>query len=326
VARVAARPLRPTCATARAALAGAASQRLQSALVVGQVALSLALLVGASLLMRSFLRLQAAPSASSSSRCSTLRFYVAGDAYDRLERRADFVRELEERVLALPGVAAAAVTSSIPTDDGGAPVRLVIERQPVARGDEPGAIRITASPRLFETLGCSLLEGRSFTPDEHASPTADVVVVNRALARRFWPDGAIGRRLALVDGGGCVTTRPFGGCASWRVAPDLQYEEFGEETAASRLNVFRPYASAPAARSRSWCARRTESPRAQADAVRRAFHDADPGSRSGTCGRWTRCARSPTWEQRFFGHLMGAFAGRRCCSRASGSTACWPTP
>jgi putative ABC transport system permease protein len=289
--------------------AGAASQRLQSALVVGQVALSLALLVGASLMMRSFLRLQAAPSGFVEESLLTLRFYVAGDAYDRTERRAEFLHQLEDRILALPGVASAAVTSSIPTDDGGAPVRLVIERQPVARGDEPGAIRITASPRLFETLGAPLLEGRSFTPDEHASPTADVVVVNRALARRFWPDGAIGQRLALVDGGGLRDDAPVQWLRVVGVAPDLQYEEFGEETAASRLNVFRPYATAPG-RSLALLVRTKTPPRAQADPVRRAFRDADPGLSIWDVRTMDDVRAFTTWEQRFFGHLMGAFAGQ----------------
>ncbi len=289
---------------------GAATQRLQSLLVVGQVGLSLALLVGADLMMRSFLRLQAAPSGFVEESLLTLRFYVAGDAYDRLERRADFVRELEERVLALPGVASAAVTSSIPTDDGGAPVRLVIERQPVARGDEPGAIRITASPRLFETLGAPLLEGRSFTPDEHASPTADVVVVNRALARRFWPDGAIGQRLALVDGGGLRDDAPVQWLRVVGVVPDLQYEEFGEETAASRLNVFRPYATAPGRTLALLVRTKTQSPRAQADAVRQALRTADPGLATWDVRTMDEVRAFTTWEQRFFGHLMGAFAGQ----------------
>jgi putative ABC transport system permease protein len=179
----------------------------------------------------------------------------------------------------------------------------------VARGDEPGAIRITASPRLFETLGAPLLEGRSFTPDEHASPTADVVVVNRALARRFWPHGAIGQRLALVDGGGLRDDAPVQWLRVVGVAPDLQYEEFGEETAASRLNVFRPYATAPG-RSLALLVRTKTPPRAQADPVRRAFRAADPGLSIWDVRTMDDVRAFTTWEQRFFGHLMGAFAGQ----------------
>jgi predicted permease len=288
--------------------AGPGHGRLQSALVVGQVALSLALVAGASLMIRSFLKLQAAPSGMAEERLLTLRFYVAGDQYDVSERRAELVRSIEERLRELPGVEAAAVTTSIPTDDGGAPVRLVVERQPVAPGEEPAAIRIVASPALFETLGAPILEGRSFTPEEHRSPASEAVIVNRALARRFWPEGAVGQRLALVDGGGRRE-----GPVSWLrvvgVVPDLQYEEFGEETAASRLNVFRPYASVPS-RSLALMVRTRTTPRAQADAVRLALRGADPGIASWDVRTMDEVRAFTTWEQRFFGHLMGGFAAQ----------------
>jgi len=289
--------------------AGVGPQRLQSALVVGQVALSLALLVGAGLMIRSFLKLQAAPSGFAEEALLTLRFYVAGDAYDATERRAELLRDLEQRLSALPGVRHAAFTSSIPTDDGGAPVRLVVERHPVPPGEEPSAIRIAASPALFETLGAPLVEGRSFTASEHASPTADVVIVNRTLARRFWPEGALGQRLALVDGGGRRTDAPVSWLRVVGVAPDIQYEEFGEETAQSRLNVFRPYAAVPG-RSLALLVRTQTTPRAQAEAVRRVFRELDPGLAVWDVRTMEEVRAFTTWEQRFFGHLMGAFAAQ----------------
>ena len=288
---------------------GAGPQRLQSALVVGQVALSLALLVGASLMIRSFLRLQAAASGFPEEALLTLRFYIAGDAYDRTETRAELLRDLEQRLSALPGVKRAAFTSSIPTDDGGAPVRLAIERHPVAPGEEPAAIRILASPALFETLGAPLVEGRSFTASEHASPASDVVIVNRALARRFWPGGALGQRLALVDGGGRHPDAPMTWLHVVGVAPDIQYEEFGEETAQSRLNVFRPYAAAPG-RLLAGLVRTATPPRAQAETVRRVFRELDPGLAVWDVRTMEEVRAFTTWDQRFFGHLMGAFAAQ----------------
>jgi putative ABC transport system permease protein len=289
--------------------AGAGPQRLQSALVVGQVALSLVLLVGASLMIRSFLQLQAAPSGFAEDSLLTLRFYVAGDAYDSIERRAELLRELELRLSALPGVNHAAFTSSIPADDGGAPVRLVVERRPVPPGDEPSGLRIAASPALFETLGAPLVEGRGFTAAEHASPSADVVIVNRTLARRFWPEGAIGQRLALVDGGGRRTDAAVSWLRVVGVAPDIQYEEFGEETAQSRLIVFRPYAAVPG-RFLALLVRTRTPPRAQAEAVRRVFRELDPGIAVWEVRTMQEVRALTSWEQRFFGHLMGAFAGQ----------------
>ena len=288
---------------------GAGHQRLQSALVIGQVALSLALVAGASLMIRSFLRLQQAPSGLAEEGLLTLRFYIAGDAYDAPERRAQLLQALEQRLVALPGVTHAAFSSSIPTDDGGGPVRLSIDGQPVPPGEEPGAIRIVASPALFETLGAPLVEGRGFSASEHASQAADVVVVNRSLARRFWPQGAVGRRLALVSGGGRREGAPVEWLRVVGVAPDLQYEEFGEETAASRLQVYRPYASVPA-RSLALLVRTATKPRAQAEAVRRAFRELDPGIATWAVRTMDEVRAFTTWEQRFFGHLMGGFAAQ----------------
>ena len=282
---------------------GPGHQRLQSALVVGQIALSLALLAGANLMVRSFLRLQEAPSGFVEEALLSLRFYVAGDAYDRPEARAELLRMLEQRLEAEPGIAKAAVTSSIPTDDGGHPVRLAVDGQPVPTGEEPGAILIVASPSLFETLGAPLVEGRTFEAAEHASPRADVAVVNQRLARRFFPDGAVGRRIGLVDGTATQWLRIVG------VAPDLQYEEFGEDTAQSRLNVFIPYAGRPY-RTMALFVRTRTAPRAQADVVRRVFRALDPGLATWDVRTMEEIRAYTTFEQRFFGKLMGAFAGQ----------------
>ena len=160
--------------------------------------------------------------------------------------------------------------------------------------------------------GAPLLEGRSFKPEEHASPTADVAVVNRALARRFLPDGAIGQRLGSSTGR-CVTTRP-----SWLrvvgVSPDLQYEEFGEDTAVAPQRV-PPYARPALAGA---AGANEDAAAAQAEAVRRVFRDADLGLSIWDVRTMDEVRAFTTLEQRFFGQLMGAFAARRCCSRAWG--------
>jgi putative ABC transport system permease protein len=268
---------------------------------VGQIALSLALLTGASLMVRSFLRLQVAPSGMLEEGLLTLRFYISGDAYDRPEARADLLRRLEERLAAAPGIKSAAASSSIPADDGGYPVRVAIDGQPSPAGEEPGAILIVASPSLFETLGSPLIEGRTFEAAEHASPKADVAVVNQRLALRFFPDGALGRRLGIVDGGSTRWVRIVG------VAPDLQYEEFGEDTAQSRLNVFIPYTGRPY-RTLALFVRTETTPRAQAEAVRRVLREVDPGLAAWDVRTMDEVRAYTTFEQRFFGKLMGAFA------------------
>jgi putative ABC transport system permease protein len=254
-------------------------------------------------MVRSFLRLQEAPSGMHEEGLLTLRFYLAGDAYDRIEARAELLRRLEERLQAAPGIARAAVASSIPTDDGGHPVSLAIDGVPLPPGEEPGAILIVASPSLFETLGAPILEGRTFETGEHASPQADVAVINQRLARRFFPEGALGRRLGIVDAGATRWLRIVG------VSPDLQYEEFGEDTAQSPYNVYIPFASRPY-RTMALFVRTRTAPRAQADAVRRVFQEVDPGLASWDVRTMSEIRAYTTFEQRFFGKLMGAFAAQ----------------
>ena len=131
-----------------------------------------------------------------------------------------------------------------------------------------------------------------------------MAVVNQRLARRFFPEGALGRRVGLVDGGATRWLRIVG------VAPDLQYEEFGEDTAQSRLNVFVPYASAALPDDGPLRAhpRRRRGPRPRPCAACSARWT--PGSRPGTCARMEEVRAYTTFEQRFFGKLMGAFAGQ----------------
>ena len=195
---------------------GAGAQRLQSALVVGQVALSLALLVGASLMIRSFLKLQAAPSGFVEEALLTLRFYVAGDAYDPLEKRAGLLRDLEQRLSALPGVKAAAFTSSIPTDDGGAPVRLVIERHPVPRrGGAVGAPH-RGLARSLRDAGSAARRGaqrsrRTSTPRLRPTWSSSTGRWRGASGRRE-RSGSGWRSSTAADG---PTVSRSAGCASW---------------------------------------------------------------------------------------------------------------
>jgi len=282
---------------------GASHHRLQGALVVGQVALCLALLVGANLMIRSALRLGAAPSGFDEARLLTLGVFISGDAYDRVETRAALVAGMEDAVRALPGVEQAAFTSSIPTDDGGLPIRIVTDGQAVPAGEEPGAISIVASPALFDALGVRLVAGRGFDAAEHANPETDVALVNRRLAQRFWPEGdAVGRRIGIVGSAGAVSWRRIVG-----IAPDLQYEEFGEETAQSRLNVFVPYATRPY-RGLALFVRTHTDPRAQVEAVRQALRAQEPTVATSQVRTMDEVRVATTWEQRLFGHMMGAFA------------------
>ncbi|MEW6320031.1 MAG: ABC transporter permease [Acidobacteriota bacterium] len=288
-------------AAGRGVSLGRAAQRLQGGLVVAQVALCLALLVGANLMIRSFLAMQDADLGFDHRPVLSARAYLAGDAYDAVPARAAFFQQLAAELGALPGVTAAAATTSIPGDDGGFAVRLAIEGRTGA--DEAlAAISVGVTPGIFDALGVSLEAGRAFSASETTDPSAAVVIVNRALADRLWPgDSAVDRRLGVWSGGRLVWHRVVG------VAPDVHYEEPGEATEQSQLTVYVPYAQLPA-RTMALLLRAAGPPALLAAPARDTVRRLHAGLPLFEVMPMTERRRFTTWEQEFFGEMMGVFA------------------
>jgi predicted permease len=281
---------------------GQTAQRLQSSLAVAQVALCLALLVGANLMIRSFLALQNADLGFDHRPLVTARAYLAGDVYDDVNARAAFFNRATDVLTGLPGVVAAAATTSIPGDDGGASVRLVVDGQGSAEEDAPGStIGVTAG--VFRALGLPLAAGRPFTSAEAADPDARVTVINQRLANRFWPgESPLDRRIGIRGLTTVTWFRIIG------VAPDVQYEEIGEETDASQMNLYVPYA-VNGARTMAFLVNADGPPALLVQPMRESLRQLHPGLPLYEVMPMTERRRFTTWEPRFFGQMMGAFAG-----------------
>ena len=185
-------------AGARGASAGRARQRLRSGLVVGEVALSLVLLVGASLLIRSFLGMQRVKPGFDPTHLLTMRFTMQGPSYDSTYKRFNFVDPLLARLNASPGIVSAAVTNNIPLGGSNNNSFFLPEAHEFKLGGEPLLEIRWVSPRYLETLRVPLIAGRMFTQQEWAdsSVTGRVAVVNRYTAEKFWqtPQNALGKR------------------------------------------------------------------------------------------------------------------------------------
>ena len=196
---------------------------------------------------------------------------------------------------------AAAATTSIPGDDGGASVRLVRDGQASADEDLP-ASTIATTAGVFDALGVRLVAGRSLTSAEINDPDARVAIVNERLARRLWPnESALDRRIGIRASSTTIAWFRIVG-----VAPDVQYEEFGEETAVSRLNLYIPYALS-GSRTMAFIVN-AEDPSLLVQPVREALRQAYPGLPLYELMLMTERRRFTTWEQRFFGQMMGGFA------------------
>jgi putative ABC transport system permease protein len=179
---------------------GARGWRVRASLVVVELALSLVLLVGAALLLVSFKHLLDVPPGFNAAHVVTAPLALPANRYNDHARIVSFYGALLERVRALPGVEAADLVTMLPFSGADARAGFQIEGR---SGQSPVPVR--AHPRLvsagyLRTLGVPLVRGRSFS-ERDAEGSPDVVIINAAAARRFWPDDdPVGRRITFVFG------------------------------------------------------------------------------------------------------------------------------
>jgi putative ABC transport system permease protein len=188
--------------------AGRERARARSALVVAQIAVALVLLVGAGLLVNSFLRLQRVDPGFDTEGVAWLRVYLRGDAYTP-EIRIAFLRALQEHVRAIPGVLAVGGTDNLPLTANRSRTFVSPEGLVLGQNEAPPAVSWHAVlPGTFEALGTPLLRGRSFTDADDAS-APPVAVVNQAAGALLWPGkDPIGKRYVAgrPDSGGDPVT------------------------------------------------------------------------------------------------------------------------
>ncbi len=177
---------------------GRAAGRLRSALFVGEVALSLVLLIGAGLLLRSFARLQNVNPGFQPEHLVTFNLQLSPGQYPDVDRQSRFHQQLLERLAAIPGVTATGGINNLPAVNGGntrSPFALEGTALP-PMNERKLAVRSNPTPGYFAAMGIPLKSGRDFTwRDVEKQP--NVAIISESTARRLFPDGAdpIGRRL-----------------------------------------------------------------------------------------------------------------------------------
>jgi predicted permease len=176
-----------------------ARHRLRAALVVAEIALSLVLLVGASLFVRSFLNLQEARAGLETSALMTMRFYMPGDQYDAPDAMARRVQDVVRRLEMLPGVIAASASNMVPYSGGGSDAPVLPEGATLSKEQQPLVSTFGVTPHLLRTLNISLIAGRDFT-DQEGAERSPVAIVNQVLAHRLWPEAsnAVGQRFRIT--------------------------------------------------------------------------------------------------------------------------------
>jgi putative ABC transport system permease protein len=170
----------------------------RSALVVVQVALALILLAGAALLIRSFTRLMDVDPGFLAAQAMTAKVTVSGDKYEESVQIRPFFNELFDRLGRAPGVQAAGGVSFLPMNGMAAATRFTIPgREAPAAGQEPVCEVRVVSGDYFGAMGIPLIAGRPFDGREQRADRVNTVIVNAALARQYFPNGAIGARIIV---------------------------------------------------------------------------------------------------------------------------------
>ena len=173
--------------TSRGTAGGPGRQRIRAALTVAEVALSVALLIGAGLLLRSFVSLQRVDAGFDVDSVMTGRVMLASAAeFDTREKRADFWRRMTTGVAALPGITAVATGSGIPLTAGNTSTGIAVPGAAPMPGMQPSADWRVVTPGYFATMGISL-RGRDFTEADGPNEPL-VIIVSEALARLYWPN------------------------------------------------------------------------------------------------------------------------------------------
>ena len=169
--------------------------RLRGLLVVSELALSLVLLIGAGLLIRSFIRLQSVPPGFTTDNVMSLQVVVSDPKYRDDKITANFYREVETRITHLPGVVDEGAVSALPLTGMVGWGGIKVEGYNPPPGQELQVDQRDASTNYFRTMQIPLISGRFFS-DQDNPDSARVAIIDQKFAQRFWPHGdAVGKHL-----------------------------------------------------------------------------------------------------------------------------------
>jgi len=180
---------------------GAAATRgrhwLRNLLVVGEVAIAMTLLVGAGLMLNSFVRLQRVNPVVNADKLLSVQINLPETRYPKAAQAATFFQELIRRVESLPGVESASLSTVQPLSGVAVNDPFSIEGRPLDFNNAPVAGWQHVTPNFFRTLGIPIVAGRDFT-DRDTADTSGAAIINEAMSRRYFPnEDPIGKRLTL---------------------------------------------------------------------------------------------------------------------------------
>ena len=281
--------------------AGTGGNRMRAILVVSEVAVSFLLLIGAGLLINSFLNLRKLDPGYRVENLLTMKVQLPELKYPDTARRVAFFNELLRRVETLPGVESAAVASNLPLTYHGDSMPIGIEGRADPPPDQmPDVIYRTISPGYFGTMGTPIVQGRDFTAQDNAD-SVRVVIISEKTARHFWPgENPIGKRL---KGGGSAAQGP------WRevigVVKDVRQNDFIAEP---KMQMYYPYEQVISLAPNALVVRTKVDPLSLATTVRNAIWAIDKDQPVSNIRSMEEIVSTAVARQRFSTMLLGIFA------------------
>jgi putative ABC transport system permease protein len=288
--------------------ADSSGHRTRSILVVSEVALSLMLLVGAGLMIRSFQKLHRVNPGFDSRNVLTMTAMVSRAKFPTPAQQVSFFEQVLERVRTLPGVESAGVVDDIPLDNGGSHQPVAIEGRPILpMSEQPEVdVRLT-SAGYMSALHIPVVRGRDFNDTDIAGRPA-VILISESMARRFWPgEEALGKRLTLTFTPGAV--REVVG-----VVGDVKLDGLDQTRPSATLYVPLDQVSTPA--TGEWSSfpmtlvvRSASASTGLVSAVSNVVHDVDREMPVRDILTMEDLVANSVTQQRFNMLLLGAFAG-----------------
>jgi putative ABC transport system permease protein len=237
--------------------------------VVTEIALSLMLLAGSGLLLKSFVRLMEVDPGFRPDKVLTLRMSLPDAKYPQPAQIRAFYREVADRVSKLPGVEAAGLISALPLSGTGGSGTITVDSRAVSGIDaSPEADWRPVSPGYFKAMGIPLLAGRYFDHRE-ADTSTPVAIVDETMARTYWPnEDAVGKRIKV---GGAGSSRPW-----MTIVGVVRHVRYRTLEAQSRVTLYWPHAQFPFSSMSLAIRSSSADPRKLAATVQRTVLTVDP--------------------------------------------------
>ena len=280
--------------------ADAGGHRTRTVLVVAEVALSLMLLVGAGLMIRSLYYLRSLDTGMDASNVLTGVVILPGTRYSTPEKQSLFYAEVLDRVRALPGVETVGLTSGIPLDNDSGHWPISIEGRPApSKSQQPSVVGMVISPGFLKAFRIGLVSGRDIA-DSDIKGRPPVILISESMARHFWPnESPLGARVKTIF----IPDQTFEVVG---VVKDVKLDGLDVSTPVQAMYL--PFDQAPSG-FMSIVVRTSSAPAALSGSLVRAIHEIDPDQPVVNVRTMDEVSSGSIERRRFTMLLLAGFAG-----------------